>query len=157
MRESTIKIFENIYDSEVKEGSICENCIIINVSEHSLEKITNDGILSARFRRSFYDNNLNLVTVEIVAPQINEVEKLIKNLRKVEDEKYKIVKNRNFSLNEHLKKLTIKFSFGETSYEIGKEEVLGKEILDMSGLNIMINKSNKEILDLKKKKKRGKN
>lgn len=148
MRESTIKIFENIYNSEIKEGSICENCIIINVSEQSLEKITNDGILSARFRRSFYDNNLNLVSVEIVAPQINEVGKLIKNLRKVEDDKYKIIKNQTFNLNDHLKKLTIKFSYEETSYEIGKEEVLGKEILDMTGLNTMINKTNKEILDL---------
>ena len=148
MRESTIKISENIYNSEIKEGSICENCIIINVSEQSLEKITNDGILSARFRRSFYDNNLNLVSIEIIAPQINEVEKLIKNLRKVEDVKYKIIKDQNFNLSEHLKKLTIKFSFGETSYEIDKEEVLGKEILEMSGLDIMINKSNKEILEL---------
>ncbi len=148
MRESTIKISENIYNSEIKEGSICENCIIINVSEQSLEKITNDGILSARFRRSFYDNNLNLVSIEIIAPQINEVEKLIKNLRKVEDVKYKIIKDQNFNLSKHLKKLTIKFSFGETSYEIDKEEVLGKEILEMSGLDIMINKSNKEILEL---------
>ena len=148
MRESTIKISENIYNSEIKEGSICENCIIINVSEQSLEKITNDGILSARFRRTFYDNNLNLVSIEIIAPQINEVEKLIKNLRKVEDVKYKIIKDQNFNLSDYLKKLTIKFSFGETSYEIDKEEVLGKEILEMSGLDIMINKSNKEILEL---------
>lgn len=148
MRESTIKISENIYNSEIKEGSICENCIVINVSNQSLEKITNDGILSARYRRSFYDNNLNLVNIEVASPQINDVERLIKNLRKVEDEKYKIIKDQNFNLKEHLTKLTIKFSEGRTSYEISKDDSLGKEILDMSGLGVMIKKTNKEIVDL---------
>lgn len=148
MRESTIKISENIYNSEIKEGSICENCIIINVSDSNLERITNDGILSARFRRSFYDNNLNLVSIEVVAPQIDDVEQLIKNLRKVEDEKYKIIKDNSFNLKEHLKKLTLKFSYGCTSYEIGKDEILGKEILEMSGLNTMIDKTNEEIISL---------
>ena len=148
MRESTIKISENIYNSEIKEGSICENCIIINVSGSNFEKITNDGILSARFKRSFYDNNLNLVSIEVVSSQIDDVEKLIKNLRKVEDDRYKIIKDNFFNLEDYLSKLTLKFSYGSTSYEISKKDALGKEILEMSGLNTMINKTNKELIEL---------
>lgn len=148
MKESTIIISENIYNSEIKEGSIIENIIIINLSEHSIEKITNDGILSAKFRRTFYDNNLNLVSIEVMAPQIDDVAGLVKSLKRIKNEKYEIIKDQNFNLNNHLNKLTIKYSDSKIDYEVLKEDSLGREIMELSKLNIMINKTNKEIIDL---------
>lgn len=147
MKARTIKISENIYNSELLEGSICENCIIIKLSEHNIEKVTRDSVLSAIYRRSFIDKNLNVVSIEIISTKIEKVDELIGSIDSVASDNYKVVKDRNFNLEDYLNKLTITFSDDETEYEVSKDDLLGSIIMDLSGLKFMTEKSNKEIIN----------
>ena len=147
MNLKNIKISENRYNSVASEGSICENSITIRLSENNIEEITKDSILSASFKRGFIDNNLNIVTVELRAPHIEEVNRLINALNESSTSDYVIVKDQNFNLEDYLNKLTIVYSDREESYEVSKDSELGKTILELSGLGEMSEKSNKEIID----------
>ena len=147
MKARTIKISENIYNSELLEGSICENCIIIKLSEHNIEKVTRDSVLSAIYRRSFIDKNLNVVSIEIISTKIEKVDELIGSIDSVASDNYEVVKDRNFNLEDYLNKLTITFSDDETEYEVSKDDLLGSIIMDLSGLKFMTEKSNKEIIN----------
>lgn len=147
MKARTIKISENIYNSELLEGSICENCIIIKLAEHNIEKVTRDSVLSAIYRRSFIDKNLNVVSIEIISTMIEKVDELIDSIDSVASDNYKIVKDRNFNLEDYLNKLTITFSDDETEYEVSKNDLVGSIIMELSGLKFMSEKSNKEIIN----------
>lgn len=147
MNLRNIKISENKYNTVASEGSVCENSITMRLSENNIGEVTKDSILSASFKRGFIDNNLNIVTVELPSPQIDEVNKLMNALNEVSTEKYIIVKDNNFNLEDYLNKLTIAYSDRADSYEISKDSELGKTILELSGLGKMCSKSNKEIID----------
>jgi len=147
MNLRNIKISENRYNTVSTEGTICENSITIRLSENIIEEVTNDSILSASFKRGFIDKNLNVVTIELQAPLIEEVNKLIIALNEVSTPEHLIVKDQNFNLEDYLNKITIAYSDRDETYEIAKDSELGKIILDYSGLDEMMAKSNKEIID----------
>lgn len=147
MNLRNIKISENRYNTTASEGSICENSLTIRLSENNIEEVTKDSILSASFKRGFVDNNLNIVTIELQAPQIEEVNKLMIAINDASVEEHIIIKNQNFNLEDYLNKLTIAYSDREETYEIEKDSEIGKTILELSKLGEMISKSNKEIID----------
>ena len=152
MEAKIIKISNNNYNSTYGAGAVFESSIIITMSQElfqkNIESVTNDSIMSATYRRSFMDNNLNLVTIEIPAPIISEVDKLNNSLEKVLSPEYIIVKDDNFNLEDYLKKITISFDNDSNEYEVREDSELGKIIISLSGLGELDCKSNKEIIDL---------
>lgn len=148
---NTIKISENRYNGHYSTGSIFENSINIvlvdDLFQKNIEKVTKDKILSAKFRRSFMDNNLNLVSVEIQAPMIENPDTLLHIVEEISKPEYEIKKDQKFNLRDYLGKLTITINDSEIEYEITKDSEFGKILMEVSGLDIMIKKSNKEIID----------
>lgn len=148
---NTIKISENRYNGHYSTGSIFENSINIvlvdDLFQKNIEKVTKDKILSAKFRRSFMDNNLNLVSVEIQAPMIENPDTLLRIVEEISKPEYEIKKDQKFNLRDYLGKLTITINDSEVEYEITKDSEFGKILMEVSGLDIMIKKSNKEIID----------
>ena len=148
---NTIKISENRYNGHYSTGSIFENSINIvlvdDLFQKNIEKVTKDKILSAKFRRSFMDNNLNLVSVEIQAPMIENPDTLLRIVEEISKPEYEIKKDQTFNLRDYLGKLTITINDSEVEYEITKDSEFGKILMEVSGLDIMIKKSNQEIID----------
>lgn len=148
---NTIKISENKYNGHYSTGSVFENSINItmlnDLFQKNVEKITKDKILSAKFRRSFMDNNLNLISIEIPSPIIENPDTLLHIIEEIVKPEYEIQKNQKFNLRDYLEKLTITINGSEIEYEISKNSELGKILMEVSGLDIMIKKSNKEIIE----------
>lgn len=148
---NTIKISENKYNGHYSTGSIFENSINIAISNDlfhkNIEKITKDKILSAKFRRSFMDNNLNLISIEIPSPIIENPDTLLHIIEEIVKPEYEIQRDQKFNLRDYLEKLTITINGSEIEYEISKNSELGKILMEVSGLDIMIKKSNKEIIE----------
>lgn len=148
---NTIKISENKYNGQYSTGSIFENSINITMSndlfQKNIEKITKDKILSAKFKRSFMDNNLNLISIEIPSPIIENPDTLLNIVEEIVKPEYEIKKDQQFNLTDYLDKLTITINDSDCEYEISKNSELGKILMEVSGLDIMIKKSNKEIID----------
>lgn len=151
MEIKKIKISENIYNGHFSEGSIFENSINIKMSQKmfnkNIEKITNDSINTSSFRRSFYDNSMQLVTVELQGPMIEDVPKFMDLINEACSVKYMLVKDNNFNLAEYLNKITIKIN-DDVEYELEVNSPLAQKIMDMSGLNVMKNKSTKDIINM---------
>lgn len=147
----TIKISENIYNGHYSGGSIFENSIKIKLTDDlfqkKIESITKDKISSAIFRRSFMDSNLNLVAVEISAPIIENVDTFLHIVEEITKDEYEIKKGQKFNLPDYLNKLTITVNDSDREYEISKNSELGKILMEVSGLDIMIKKSNQDIID----------
>lgn len=147
-----IKISENIYNGDYSEGSIFENSINIKMNQEifnkEIDKITNDSINTSSFRRSFYDNDMKLVTIELQGPIIEEVPKFMDLINEACSVKYMIVKDNNFNLAEYLNKITIKINDSDVEYEIDINTPLAQKIMNMSGLSTMRDKSTKEIIEM---------
>ena len=151
MEIKKIKFSINLYNGKYQEGSIFESSVNIvmsqNIFDKSVEKITKDAIASATFKRSFMDNNLNLVTIEIPLPIIDDVKHLMSLVDDiVNDDSYKLIKTQSFNLKEYLNKITIKINDVE-EYEIDKNTKLAKDILVLSKLEEMATKTNKQIIE----------
>ena len=151
MEIKKIKFSINLYNGKYQEGSIFESSVNIvmsqNIFDKSVEKITKDAIASATFKRSFMDNNLNLVTIEIPLPIIDDVKHLMSLVDDiVNDDSYKLIKTQSFNLKEYLNKITIKINDVE-EYEIDKNIKLAKDILVLSKLEEMATKTNKQIIE----------
>ncbi len=147
----TIKISENRYNGHYTGGSVFENSINITMTDDLFQKnvelITKDKILSARFRRSFMDSNLNLVAIEISSPIIENVDTFLNIIEEITKPEYEIKKDYQFNLRDYLDKLTITVNGDDKEYEISKSSELGKIVMEVSGLDIMIKKSNQDIID----------
>lgn len=152
MEIKNIKISENIYNGDYAEGSIFENSINIEMSraifDESVEKITRDSINASSFKRSFYDNNMQFVTIEIQGPMIEDVSRFMDLINQACSVKYMLIKDNNFNLYDYLNKITIKINDSEVEYELDINSSLAQDIMTMSGLNQMKDKSNKEIIEM---------
>lgn len=151
MEIKNIKISENRYNGHFGEGSIFDNSIIIRMSNElfgsDINKVTKDKIASSTFRRSFYDNNMNLVTIEIPAPFIENVDDFMKLINEATSAQYLIVKDNHFDLKDYLNKITIRINDSENEYELLKESELARKIMSISGLTDMKDKSNKDVVN----------
>ncbi len=151
MEIKKIKISENIYNGDYAEESVFENSINIIMSHgifnKNIEKITKDSINVSNFRRSFYDKNMQLVTIELQGPMIEDVSKFIDLINEACSVKYMLIKDNNFNLADYLNKISIKIN-DEVEYELAIDNPLAQRIMDMSGLAIMKNKTNKEIVEM---------
>ena len=152
MEAKVIKISDNIYNTTYGVGDVFESSIIITMSQElfqkNIESITKDSIMSAVYRRSFMDSDLNIVTIEIPAPLINEVDKLYNSVERTMSQEYIIIKDEKFDLMDYLNKITIHVNGEETEYEVLKNSELGERIINLSGLGELGVKSNKEIIDM---------
>lgn len=150
MEIKTIKISENRYNGHYSSGSIFENSITIimnnSLFSEEVSELTKDSILSAKFRRSFMDNKLDMITIELPSPKIEEVDILLTLIREVIKPEYEYNKDRKFNIREYVSKMTISINDDKT-YEIDQSSELGKQIIELSGLNEMKIKSNKEIIE----------
>lgn len=147
-----IKISENIYNGDFSGGSIFENSINIRMNQgifnKEIDRITNDSINTSSFRRSFYDNDMQFITIELQGPIIEDVSKFMDLINEACSVKYMLVKDNNFNLEEYLNKITIQINDSDTEYELDVENPLAQKIMSMSGLSIMKNKTTKEIIEM---------
>ncbi len=147
MKIKVVKISENIYNANYDVGSIFENSVnfVMNdgMFEDDIEKVTKDKIVSASFRRTFLDKNLSPVTIELSAPIIDD-DKFIDLVEKIAVPENVIVKEQDFSLPDYLNKITVVVN--EEEYEISKESELGKQLIDVAELDILMSRSNQDII-----------
>lgn len=147
MKIKVVKISENIYNANYDVGSIFENSVnfVMNdgMFEDDIEKVTKDKIVSASFRRTFLDKNLSPVTIELSAPIIDD-DKFIDLVEKIAVPENVIVKEQDFSLSDYLNKITVVVN--EEEYEISKESELGKQLIDVAELDILMSRSNQDII-----------
>lgn len=152
MKTKIIKISDNNYNTIYGVGDIFESSIIITMSQElfqkEVENITKDSIMSAVYRRSFMDKNLNIVTIEVPAPMIEKTGELYSIVNSVLIPEYEIVKDENFDLNDYLKKITITVNNdSEKEYEVLKDSEIGREIINLSKLYELSSKTNRELID----------
>ena len=149
MEIKTIKISQNMYNGVYGEGSVFENSVNITMSKgmfgKKVEKVTNDSILKATCRRSFMDNNLNLVTIELPAKKVEDPDHLIKIVEDIAHEKNRIIKEQAFNLQTYLNKYTVIVNDID-EYEIDVHSDLAKELASIIGLDELITQSNRDII-----------
>lgn len=147
----TIKISENRYNGKYSKGSVFENSLKIKMTDDlfqkKIESVTKDKILSAIFRRSFMDSDLNLVAIEVASPMIENIDTFLNIIMEVTKPEYEIKKGQQFNLPDYLDKLTITVNDSDKEYEISKSSELGKILMELTGLDVMIKKSNRDIID----------
>lgn len=147
----TIRISENRYNDHYSIGSVFENSLTIKMTDDlfqkKIESVTNDKISSAIFRRSFMDSNLNLVAIEVASPIIENIDTFLNIITEVTKPEYEIKKGQQFNLSDYLDKLTITVNDSDKEYEISKSSELGKILMELTGLDFMIKKSNQDIID----------
>ena len=148
MKLENVKISENIYNGVYDVGSIFENSVNLTMDdkifEDGVSKITKDQILTATFKRTFIDKNLNPVSIELAAPMIDD-EILMDLIKKIAVSENVIVKERDFSLDDYLEKITITIN-NQDEYEIAKESELGKQLISVVALDVLMSKSNYELI-----------
>lgn len=151
MEIKKIKISENIYNGDFSEGSVFESSINIKMAQDifdkSTEKITKDSINISSYRRTFYNKDMNLVTIELQAPIIEDVSKFMSLINEACSVQYMLVKDNNFNLSDYLNKITIVIN-DDFEYEVNLDSSLAQQIINMSGLSEMKSKSIEEIIEM---------
>ena len=72
-------ISENIYKGDYDKQSIFENSVIIILNnDEEVSEIVNDKIYYASFKRTFVDNDLDFISIELPAPIIENYDELEK-------------------------------------------------------------------------------
>lgn len=140
-------ISENIYNGDYDKQSVFENSVIIVLNnDEEVSEIVNDKINSASFKRTFVDNDLDFISIELPAPVIenyDELEKCFKEL--ISNDDYLINKDLSFNLADYLNKITV--IIDDKEYEITKDSEIGSKIIEISKLNDLSKKTNKDIIN----------
>ncbi len=140
-------ISENIYNGDYDKQSIFENSVIIILNnDEEVSEIVNDKINYASFKRTFVDNDLDFISIELPAPVIenyDELEKCFKEL--ISNDDYLINKDLSFNLADYLNKITV--IIDDKEYEITKDSEIGSKIIEISRLNDLSKKTNKDIIN----------
>lgn len=140
-------ISENIYKGDYDKQSIFENSVIIILNnDEEVSEIVNDKINYASFKRTFVDNDLDFISIELPAPIIenyDELEKCFKEL--ISNDDYLINKDLSFNLADYLNKITV--IIDDKEYEITKNSEIGLKIIEISRLNDLSKKTNKDIIN----------
>lgn len=140
-------ISENIYKGDYDKQSIFENSVIIILNnDEEVSEIVNDKIYYASFKRTFVDNDLDFISIELPAPIIenyDELEKCFKEL--ISNDDYLINKDLSFNLADYLNKITV--IIDDKEYEITKNSEIGSKIIEISRLNDLSKKTNKDIIN----------
>lgn len=140
-------ISENIYNGDYDKQSIFENSVIIILNnDEEVSEIVNDKIYYASFKRTFVDNDLDFISIELPAPIIenyDELEKCFKEL--ISNDDYLINKDLSFNLADYLNKITV--IIDDKEYEITKNSEIGSKIIEISRLNDLSKKTNKDIIN----------
>ncbi len=140
-------ISENIYKGDYDKQSIFENSVIIILNnDEEVSEIVNDKINYASFKRTFVDNDLDFISIELPAPIIenyDELEKCFKEL--ISNDDYLINKDLSFNLADYLNKITV--IIDDKEYEITKNSEIGSKIIEISRLNDLSKKTNKDIIN----------
>ncbi len=140
-------ISENIYNGDYDKQSVFENSVIIVLNnDEEVSEIVNDKINSASFKRTFVDNDLDFISIELPAPVIenyDELEKCFKEL--ISNDDYLINKDLSFNLADYLNKITV--IIDDKEYEITKDSAIGSKIIEISKLNDLSKKTNKDIIN----------
>lgn len=140
-------ISENIYNGDYDKQSVFENSVIIVLNnDEEVSEIVNDKINSASFKRTFVDNDLDFISIELPAPVIenyDELEKCFKEL--ISNDDYLINKDLSFNLADYLNKITV--IIDDKEYEITKNSEIGSKIIEISKLNDLSKKTNKDIIN----------
>ena len=140
-------ISENIYNGDYDKQSIFENSVIIILNnDEEVSEIVNDKINYASFKRTFVDNDLDFISIELPAPMTenyDELEKCFKEL--ISNDDYLINKDLSFNLADYLNKITV--IIDDKEYEITKDSEIGSKIIEISRLNDLSKKTNKDIIN----------
>lgn len=142
-----IIISENIYNGDYGKQSVFENSVIIILNnDEEVSDIVNDKINSANYKRTFVDNDLDFISIELPAPVIDNYDELEKCLKELtNDDDYLINKDLSFNLADYLNKITV--IIDDKEYEVLRDSDLGSKIIKLSKLDELSSKNNKDIIN----------
>lgn len=142
-----IIISENIYNGDYGKQSVFENSVIIILNnDEEVSDIVNDKINSANYKRTFVDNDLDFISIELPAPVIDNYDELEKCLKELtNDDDYLINKDLSFNLADYLNKITV--IIDDKEYEVLRDSDLGSKIIKLSKLDELSSKTNKDIIN----------